>query len=158
MSVFLEHVLASMSDHLPLHAIVTRLMQSCGAERFGGLRSTLLSLFSACDYEHTIMGSANRLVTRDVFGVVRAGFRLRTGECVQVMVEAAGEEEGEEASMRVSVFYRLGGVWNAGGVDVEITGNRCDARICCIKPVWRRAFACACAGRGESLHLKSRGQ
>ncbi|MEW5312773.1 MAG: hypothetical protein WDW38_004381 [Sanguina aurantia] len=134
MSVLLEHVLCSISDYLPLHAIVARLMGSCGAERFGGLRSTLLSLFSACDYEQTIMGSANRLVTRDVFGVVRAGFRLRTGECAHVTVEAAGEGEDragtglDASSGRAAAFppqdgsggYRIGSAAGAAG---SITGK-----------------------------------
>lgn len=157
MSVFLEHVLCSISDYLPLHAIVTRLMGSCGAERFGGLRSTLLSLFSACDYEQTIMGSANRLVTRDVFGVVRAGFRLRTGECAHVTVEAAGEGEDEAGTGLDAGSFRVSGAILVGGcgrvelgkpaaTSLKLVAHTLNSRTICHKGLTKDARVCVLYG------------
>ena len=69
-----------------------------GHDCFGQFRVALLGLLGAHAYEQSMMGAANRLITRDVFGALRRYYLLSS--CVHtpghVLVLHAHPPAGEE--------------------------------------------------------------
>ena len=92
-----DDVVSRMADHVPLRAIVTRVLERHSQEALGEFRPTLLGLFGAHAYERAILGAAGRLVGRDAFTAVAEARALRAGAAAAA-VAGAGEDAGEGGS------------------------------------------------------------
>jgi len=86
LKVVTRHVINSMMSHVPLPAVLERLVSSDDssvAAQLGDVRDLLTGVLDACCYERTLLSTTARLVTRDLHNVITS---LHHASCRPVAV------------------------------------------------------------------------
>ncbi|GMH42953.1 hypothetical protein BSKO_10875 [Bryopsis sp. KO-2023] len=100
-TAFMEEIISSMADYIPLRDIVELIVHHHAHERFGDFRGTLLGLMSAYNYERNILKSVQHMINADAFRTLFACYTsklksCRIGEGRPGYEEELSEEEEEE--------------------------------------------------------------
>jgi len=76
-TLLVQMILQNMMGHLPLAAIVQKMVADNGKENFGGFRNIFMSMLDVTSYERNILQTANKLLESDVYAQTAELYKCR---------------------------------------------------------------------------------